>query len=186
MWGLHSASSYKLRPGVRADVSVPTSGCLCLVLLAFFRFRSQPGARRVHKSGSRTGRLRLAVGAQEASARLCLHSSLVHAGSTLAGFRAGVPAPRAFLLHRASRTTSPSQPRRPDTTSESFSTQTPKQQLPAQKTSPALKTTRHPWSVHLDSFPKLFLVIRRAHRLLVPQPGTDHTPPALRVQSLSC
>lgn len=56
----------------------------------------------------------------------------------------------------------------------------------SQKTSPALKTTRHPWSVHLDSFPKLFLVIRRAHRLLVPQPGTDHTPPALRVQSLSC
>lgn len=33
------------------------------------------------------------------------------------------------------------------------------QQPPAQKMSLALKTTRHPWSVHLDSSPKLFLVV---------------------------
>ena len=153
MWELHSASSYKLSLGVRADISVPTRGCLCLFLLAFFRFRSQPGARRAHKSGSRTGRLRLAVGAQEAGARLCLCSTLVHAGPTLAS---GLAFPRHLCLLYPRH---PAQPAHHNLRDQTQPRSLSQQQPSAQKMSLALKMTRHPWSVHLESSPKLFLVV---------------------------
>ena len=121
--------------------------------LAFFCFRSQPGAGRAHKSGSRAGPLQRVVGARR-RAPGCV--------SAPRGFTRG---PHWLQDGHSCTACAPSSTRgiqdneRPDTASESFSTQTPRQQPPAQKMSPALKTTRHPWSLHLDSFPKSFLVV---------------------------
>lgn len=98
------------------------------------------GARRVHKSGHGQAACGSPWGAQEASAAMS-PLSLVHGVHT--GWLRLVLLHHAFLLHSASQAplTTTSETRHD---SESFKhrpqTTTPR------KLSPALKTTRHPWS----------------------------------------